>query len=511
MLIQKYKTKNSLSGFLALIMAMFLVAWPLGSSAVILADDFVFPMKNYSLSSEFGDDRGGIYHLGEDIPGSAGTPVYNIGSGYVKHIGEHTRFGTVILVEHTLENRSHDKVVSLYGHLRPNDIQVQENQFVNKGQLLGRLGNTGENGGWGEHLHFAIHKGAYVDVNDEWIYWGLSPDRAELNNWYIPSSFINSFTVTSTDPDDLGKIITGAGVGGRSHVRVFTKDGQAMEDTDFFAFSEQYQGGADVAIGDTDGDQQTEIVVGAGPGNKPYVKVFDKNTKEVEHTFLAYDQSFTGGIRIAVGDINGDGQDEIITGAGPGGGAHARAFKADGTVLISKLFPFGEGQKTGVDVATGDTNGDGTAEIIVSAGPGGEPKVKIYQGNGESTGAEILAYATGFRGGVRVTAGDIDRDGVDEIITGAGPGGGPHVRAFEANGTPRSIDIFPFHRDFRGGVDVASFDYDGDGKDEIVAAQAAQGQARVKVYRYNYARTILAESTTYHENFRGGANVAGAR
>ena len=511
MLKQKQNLTSLISSFLALTTAMLLIAWPLGSSAVILADDFVFPMKDYVVCSEFGDDRGGIYHLGEDIPGPAGTPVYNIGKGYVKHIGEHTRFGTVILVEHTLKNHAQDKVVSLYGHLRMNDIEVTENQFVSKGQLIGHLGTTGENGGWGEHLHFGIHKGAYVNVDREWIYWGLNPDRTEMNNWYIPSNFINSFTVTSADPDDLGKIITGAGVGGRSHVRIFTKNGAVMKNTDFFAFSEQYAGGADIAIGDTDGDYQLEIVVGAGPGDKPYVKIFDKNTKEVEHTFLAYGEEFTGGVRVATGDIDGDGQAEIITGAGPGGGAHARVFKDDGTVILSKLFPFGENQTSGVDVAAGDVDGDDLDEIIVSAGPEGKPKVRIYEGNGRIKNTEISAYASSFRGGVRVTAGDIDQDGVDEIITGAGPGGGPHVRVFEANGTFRSIDLFPFHCSFRGGVDVAAFDYDEDGKDEIVTAQASRGQAQVKVYRYNNYHTILAEFIAYHPDFQGGANVAGAR
>jgi len=511
MLKQKQNLKGSISGFLALITAMFLIAWPLGSSAVILADDFVFPMKNYVVVSEFGDDRGGIYHLGEDANGPAGTAIYSIGNGYVKHIGEHTRFGTVILIEHTLENRAQDKVVSLYGHLRISDVEVTENQFVSKGQLIGHLGNTEENGGWGEHIHFGIHKGSYVDVNKEWIYWGLNPDREEMNNWYIPTSFINSFAVTSADPDDLGKIITGAGVGGRSHVRIFTKDGVVMKDTDFFAFSEQYTGGADVAIGDTDGDHQLEIVTGAGPGNKPYIKVFDKNTKEVEHTFLAYNEGFTGGVRVATGDIDGDGQMEIIAGAGPGGGAHVRVFETDGTVILSKLFPFGEEQKSGVDVAAGDIDGDGLDEIIIGAGPGGEPKVRIYEGNGQLNNTEILAYATHFRGGVRVTAGDIDQDGQDEIITGAGPGGGPHVRVFEADGTPRFIDIFPFHRNFRGGVDVAAFDYNEDGKDEIITAQASKGQAQVKVYKYNNQHTILAEFIAYHSSFQGGTNVAGAR
>lgn len=505
---KQIKNKRKIA-FLAYLTAIVLIAGPLGTSASILADNFVYPLKSYVLTSDFGDDRGGIYHLGEDAAGAAGTAVYSTGNGYVKHIGEHNRFGTVILIEHALGGGS--KVVSLYGHLRSYDVVVSEGQFVNKGQLVGRLGTTEENGGWGEHLHFGIHKGGYVDVDRQWIYWGLSRSTEELNNWYDSTDFIRGYDPVSYDPDDSSKIFTGAGIGGRAHVRAFNQEGQAIKKADFFAFSDKFLGGADVAVGDIDHDGTQEIIVGAGPGDKPYVKVFNKNTQEVERTFLAYGDTFTGGVRVAVGDINGDEYQEIITGAGPGGGAQARVFDYKGNVILSKLFPFGKNQRSGVDVATGDTDGDGVSEIIVGAGPGGKPEVKIYEGSGKLTNTKITAFTANFRGGVRVTAGDIDGDKVDEIIVGAGPGGGPHVRIFEPDGKPRPLNIFPFHHSFRGGVDVASFDYDKDGKDDIVASQAARGQAWVKVVKYNDERTVLAEFNAYHPNFQGGANVTAAR
>ncbi|NQV13249.1 MAG: VCBS repeat domain-containing M23 family metallopeptidase [Parcubacteria group bacterium] len=500
--------QNQLKRICAYLTAIVLIAWPFGSSAGTTADSFVYPLKSYVLTSDFGDDRGGIYHLGEDAAGAAGTAVYSIGNGYIKHIGEHTRFGTVVLIEHTITGRG--KVVSLYGHLRSPDIKVAEKQFVSKGQLIGYLGTTGENGGWGEHLHFGIHKGAYVDVDERWIYWGLNRSIAEMENWYDPSDFINGYDPVSYDPDDLGKIVTSAGSGGSAHVRVFGSTGQAVKGTDFFAFGDESPGGADIAVGDIDHDGVQEIVVGAGPGNKPYVKIFDKNTQELEKTFLAYGDDFRGGVRVAIGNINGGEYQEIITGAGPGGGAQARVFSHNGSVILPKLFPFGENQRSGLDVAAGDTNGDGIDEIIVGAGPGGEPKVRIYNGNGRLASTEITAFATNFRGGIRVAAGDIDGDEVDEIIVGAGQGGGPHVRVFEPNGRPRPINIFPFHSSFRGGVDVASYDHNEDGKDDIVVSQTSGGQAWVKVVKYNNEQTILAEFNAYAD-FQGGANVTAVR
>ena len=73
-----------------------------------------------------------------------------------------------------------------------------------------------------------------------------------------------------------------------------------------------------------------EIVTGAGPGGGPHVQVFSSDGTAMG-SFFAYDQGFTGGVRVATGDLNCDGTSEIITGAGPGGGPHVRVFKADGT------------------------------------------------------------------------------------------------------------------------------------------------------------------------------------
>src|SRR5437763_839430 len=71
--------------------------------------------------------------------------------------------------------------------------------------------------------------------------------------------------------------------------------------------------------------------------------------------------------------------------------------------------------------------------IVTGAGPGGGPHVRVFNNNGDGTAVSFFPYASGFGGGVHVAAGDVDGDGIPEIITGAGPGGGPHVRVFDYN------------------------------------------------------------------------------
>ncbi|NQU99951.1 MAG: hypothetical protein HQ538_04385, partial [Parcubacteria group bacterium] len=77
------------------------------------------------------------------------------------------------------------------------------------------------------------------------------------------------------------------------------------------------------------------------------------------------------------------------------------------------------------------------ASIITGAGPGGSPHIRSFDVTGEveTYPNKLFAYAEDYRGGVRIATGDIDSDGVDEIITGTGENGGPHLRVFEKDGT----------------------------------------------------------------------------
>lgn len=515
--MSKTKTKTKICAFgsaLLLLLSLFPT-----SKLVLASDDFVYPVnpwKIYAYGGEFGDDRGDDkFHLGDDIPKPAGTNIYAFAEGVVRHIGIHSRFGTVVLVEHELE--THERVVSLYGHLRSRDIAVREGQTVRKGQPVGRLGARGaENGYWGEHLHFGLRRGSYQST---WVYWGLGC-KTELAKWYDPSEFLKKNIKTkkvedkintNSEPSADSKIITGPGASGRPWVRAAKLSGEISEDADFLAYQRKDQGGADVAVADLDLDQKDELVVGSGPSEEPYVRVFDQTTHQEKASFLAFSVVFKGGVRVAAGDLNGDGYKEIIAGAGPGGGAHVRVFDRFGNIIQGKLFPFGNKEKSGVDVAAGDLNGDKKDELIVSSGPGVKAQIRYYLSDFTLAPTVISPFPSGFKGGSHVTTGDIDKDGLKEIIIGAGPGGAPEVVAYEADGTARGIKLQPFPSDFGGGVDVAAADFDNDQKDEIITSQFSAGQAWVKVYRYHAAKTILSEFIAYNLSFKGGTNVAGRR
>ena len=130
--------------------------------------------------------------------------------------------------------------------------------------------------------------------------------------------------------------------------------------------------------------------------------------------WFAYNPAFLGGVSVAVGDLNNDGEQEIITGAGPGGGPHVRVFNTRGE-LVNQFFAYESDFYGGISVTAGDVNNDGLKEIITSPGEGGKSQIKIFTQYGHFL-REFFAYDLQTKVSTRVISSDIDYDGVDEIL-----------------------------------------------------------------------------------------------
>ena len=117
----------------------------------------------YRRSDLFAGEEVRSLHLGVDIWGPAGTPVYAALGGRVHSFAYNDNFGdygaTIILL-HQLDAVAFH---TLYGHLSLADLaQYQEGQYITRGQVVGHFGLPAENGNWPPHLHFQIIHALYV-------------------------------------------------------------------------------------------------------------------------------------------------------------------------------------------------------------------------------------------------------------------------------------------------------------------------------------------------------------
>ncbi len=243
--------------------------------------------------------------------------------------------------------------------------------------------------------------------------------------------------------------------------RLYDLNGRQLRNG-FFAYVPPFSGSDRVLMDDIDGDGQKERLV----ADRKNVRIYGSDGK-LRLTFEPYGPKFTQGVTLAVGDLDGDGRTEIVTGTGQGAEPLVRVFDLKGKQIGSDLMAYDRRFRGGVNVATGNLYGTGRDMIITGAGPGGGPHVRVFDQYGR-VWAQFFAYDQFFGGGVKVAAGDLNGNGRDEIVTGAGPGGGPHVRIFDVWTKPLGGFFVGDPKTFTG-VHVAVSDTNGDGYDEIIA------------------------------------------
>lgn len=165
----------------------------------------------------------------------------------------------------------------------------------------------------------------------------------------------------SLNNSNLEKIAIGAGFGGGPQVLLYDISGRL--ERNFFAYDENLRSGVNVAMFDVDNDSYQEIITGPGPGSKPIIKIFDEEGKMI-NSFLAYNEDFKGGVKVVAGDLNNDGNVEIVTVPASSGGSQVRIFNYEGKIL-GTFFAFDKNRNGEFVVSLSDIDNDGSADIIV--------------------------------------------------------------------------------------------------------------------------------------------------
>ena len=197
----------------------------------------------------------------------------------------------------------------------------------------------------------------------------------------------------------------------------------------FFAVDPDFRGGARIAIGDANGDGFGDLMIGAGFGGGPRVQLLDGTkaingfpaqplqTDKLINDFFAFDSNLRDGSFLAIGDVNGDGSNELIFGAGDGGPLQvvvvtAKQFLSDGSLAnpIARFSPTGlGGDGSGARVAVASTGNGSQVNVVVGTGKRALGVAKVYPGtsftNGMTTepaGGKVLVNSSILVDGIYV-------------------------------------------------------------------------------------------------------------
>jgi uncharacterized repeat protein (TIGR01451 family) len=263
------------------------------------------------------------------------------------------------------------------------------------------------------------------------------------------------------------------------------------------------------------------LVVGSDDGcnGPPWVRVLSPDSGEELSRFLAYDSRFRGSVRVATGDVTGDGVAEIITAPGRNAIGEVRVFQQalGGWAELTqyRTLAFGPGYRGGVEVAVADIDNDGDNDIVtaMSIRTGMVNVFRVNTGVGVVDPVANTPFKS-FRGapagtnnGVMISAGDYILGGPAEIAVGTNSGTRALVRVFDVSGTPTVVRSFkPFANNFRGGVTLSTSDYDGNGSLDLIVGAGLNGGSRVEVWNPSTG-TKIAQTSAFGSLVKPNARV----
>lgn len=287
---------------------------------------------------------------------------------------------------------------------------------------------------------------------------------------------------------------------GSNKIRISSVSGAVINE---FSVSD-LKNGANVSSGDVNGDGESEIILAAEKGSEPWVRIYNKKGKLLKQ-FLAYDKKFKGGVRLAVGDWDSNGMTEIIVAPGPSGGPHVRIFNGEGRIL-RQFFADNVLTRGGLTVALGDVDNNGRLELIVGAGINRPPFVKIFNNDLKLQGT-FLVFPKTYTGGVNVAVAGIygrqDHHKQSIVVAPAGKYK-PQVEIFNNLGILKK-QFLAYGENWQGGINIVAGDISNDGKAEIITS--AKSGATPHIRAFDGDGGLIDSFYGYEDTFTGGVSV----
>lgn len=317
-------------------------------------------------------------------------------------------------------------------------------------------------------------------------------------------------------------VIVGQAAGGRGEVRVYAAETGRRQSL-FRPFNGAPKGGVEVAGGDPIHGGGLEVVSGTGPGSSPQIVVSSISGRRLT-SFAPFPKKLTTGVEVAVGDVDGDGRDDLVTAPASKYPGLVRTFTyRASSKKFSRLTDFsahGSRYRGGVNLAVQDLNLNGFAEVIVApAGRGRGSTIEVYEYSPATRRfarqASFSAYSRSFQGGIRLATADVDGDGRAEIITSPAPGL-TDIRVFTYASQKATLfkAFLAGSKSFRGGADVAGLDVNRDGRSEVLTVTYRDGASGLRTFSWNAVNRTFSRLSTklptyaFAASFQRGVRMA---
>ncbi len=243
--------------------------------------------------------------------------------------------------------------------------------------------------------------------------------------------------------------------------RLLRPDGTRVRNG-FFVFEQAYDGGDQIAHIDVNNNGKKDLLVASQ--NK--ITVW-RDDGQLYMRLFPYTTSYQGDLSIALGDITGDGELEIIVAPKGTYPLPIKVYSRHGVKVREEWYPFGKEYRGGYTVAVGNVLGKSPQEIIVGSGQGNASQIAIINDEGEIK-ATWPVFESSFRGGISVAAGNVDGQGYDEIVVGAGKGKQPFIRVYDSVGKQLYDQFLAYSALGTSGIDVQVVDVNFDGQEDII-------------------------------------------
>jgi RHS repeat-associated protein len=268
-------------------------------------------------------------------------------------------------------------------------------------------------------------------------------------------------------------------------------------------------GSESVAVGDVNGDGSNDIVTairyGSTNPNSGRVSVLLGDGNGNFGTSTNYAVGY-GASSVAVGDINKDGKDDIVT---------ANTYNNNVSVLLSNSsgsfsrtdIPLNSANSAPEAISLKDLDKDGNLDIITASryGTNSNGSISVLLGNSSGTFATQTNYAVGY-GASSVAVGDINKDGRNDIVTasqGSGNGSIASVLLGNSNGSFAAATNYPLRSNIYP-ESVAIGDLDLDDDLDVIVSGSGYGSESIML---NNGSGMLSSPTDNQSNYSNSSSV----